>query len=228
MDWQILWQYRAAFLYGALTTLGLMIPAVVFGTILGGALMFARRSHNPIARFLAIGYIWFLRPVPFYTILLWVYYAFPELITIRLPAFIAAFLALMLNMAAFVSENMRAAIEAVPRDQFEAAFVDGASEWQAMWHIVLPQGVRIMIPSMINEFITSGKLTSITAIIGVGELMNRAGAINASVFKPLGVYTMVAIVYFVIFLPLMIVAELYEGKLAAERRKRPTANGKGV
>ncbi|MFA4873272.1 MAG: amino acid ABC transporter permease [Patescibacteria group bacterium] len=207
-DWSIFWRYREAFLYGAFMTAALSVLTVVFGTILGAALALARKSRNPILRTLAGIYIVVFRAIPALVLILGIYYQVPFW-----TAFISAVIALALNLAAYAAENIRAGIETIPRNQIEAAAMEGATWWQTMWHIILPQAVRNMLPNLMGEWITSIKLTSLASVIGVGELVNRAASINAETFRPMEVYTALATMYLIIILPLELVGKRIERKL---------------
>jgi polar amino acid transport system permease protein len=215
-DWQVVWQYKQALLYGLLMTVWLSLLAIVLGTALGGALAFAKRSHNPIMRILASSYIEGLRAIPILVLLLWIHYVIPSISGVTLSAFTSAVVALVLNLAAFAAENIRAGLETVSEEQYEAGRLEGASEWQIVRYVVLPQAIRNMLPNLMDQWITSIKLTSLASVIGVGELLNRGGSIIGDTFRPLEVYTALAVMYLAVIIPLVFLARAYEKRLTAK------------
>jgi polar amino acid transport system permease protein len=206
-DWSIFWRYRDAFLYGAFMTIALSILVVLFGTILGATLAFARRSHNPVLRVLAILYVWSVRIMPPLVMIYWVYYGVPFW-----TAFTSGVAALALNLAAFASENIRAGLEAVPGEYIDEASMAGATKWQTIWYVILPLSKRNILPNLIGEWITSIKLTSLASVIGVRELMNQAASINAETFRPMEVFTVLTVYYFLIISPLDFFGKYLERK----------------
>ncbi len=217
-DWQVVWQFREAFLYGLLETCWLSLLAIFLGTSLGGVLVFARKSQNPILRFLSASYVMIFRTIPLLVLLLWIYYVTPLLLGITLSPIISAALGLLLNGSAFYAENIRAGLEAVPSSQRESSLALGMSSLQTTLRVVIPQAVRNMLPNLLNQYITTIKLTSLASVIGVAELVNRGGSIIASSFRPLEVYTALAGLYLIIILPLDFFAGRFERTLTGKGR----------
>lgn len=217
-DWQVVWQFRQAFFYGLLETCWLSLLAIILGTALGGVLVVARKSQNPILRFLSASYVVIFRTIPLLVLLLWIYYVTPLLLGVTLSPLTSAILGLLLNGAAFYAENIRAGLDAVPNSQRESALALGMSLWQTACRVIIPQAVRNILPNLLNQYITTIKLTSLASVIGVAELVNRGGSIIASSFRPLEVYTALAVLYLIIILPLDFLVGCFERTLTGKER----------
>src|SRR5262249_19209453 len=146
-----------------------------------------------------------------------IYYGLPQ-IGIRLNAFAAAILGLGLNYAASESENYRAGIQAIPRGQTEASQALGMTRWQGLRHIGLPQALRLVIPSVTNDFIAMFKDSSIVSVITMVELTKVYGMLAMSTYDYIGLGLMTAGIYFGLSYPASIFADWLERKLAYDRR----------
>ena len=120
---------------------------------------------------------------------------------------------LAFNAGAYLSEVFRGGIEAIDKGQMEAARSLGLSHGQAMRKVILPQAIKIMIPSMMNQFIIAVKDTSILTVIGVNELVQRGKIIVASNFRAFEVYGIIAIMYLILIGILMIASKNVERRL---------------
>ena len=110
----------------------------------------------------------------------------------------AGIICLSLNCGAYMAEIIRAGIESVDKGQMEAARSLGLPYWKAMSKVVLPQAIRTMIPSIINQFIITLKDTSILSVIGFPELVNTAKNVNANVMRALEVWFIVGVMYLIV------------------------------
>lgn len=219
-NWRIISLYKNVFVQGTLVTIGLAFFAIVFGSVLGVALAFLKRSHNPVLSYIAKIYIELFRAIPILVLLIWIFYVVPILFDWRISAFIAAVLALSLNLAAFVAETVRAGLESIPRNQFESGLVLGMTSRQVMTKIVIPQSVRNIIPNLMGLYITEFKNSSLASVIAVNELLHRSNILISETFRPLEIYTTVAVVYFIIIFPLVYLSRLAEHRLA--KADKPT------
>ena len=132
---------------------------------------------------------------------------------VTLTALQAGTICLALNCGAYMAEIIRAGIESVDRGQMEAARSLGMPYWRAMQRVVLPQAIRTMIPSIINQFIITLKDTSILSVIGFPELVNTAKNVVANTFMSFQTWTIVAVMYLVIITLLSRVARSMERRL---------------
>jgi cystine transport system permease protein len=174
------------------------IPLTLLSFALGLALglvtavtrLFAARPFVLLARF----YVWIFRGTPLLVQLFVIFYGLPSL-GILLDAFPAALIGFTLNVGAYTSEIVRAAISSVPRGQWEAAYSIGMSWSQAMRRTILPQATRVSVPPLSNTFISLVKDTSLAAAITVPELFQTAQRIVATTYEPLILYIEAALLY---------------------------------
>jgi cystine transport system permease protein len=143
---------------------------------------------------LARGYVWVFRGTPLLVQLFVIFYGLPS-IGILLDAFPAALIGFTLNVGAYSSEIIRAAISSVPKGQWEAAFSTGMTWRQAMLRTILPQAGRVAVPPLSNTFISLVKDTSLAAAITVPELFQSAQRIVATTYEPLILYIEAALIY---------------------------------
>lgn len=181
-------------LEGALTTVELSIVSLAIGFSLGLPLSIGRTFGPRLVRYICTAYIELVRGTPMLVQLLIVYYGLPDL-GIDLDRFPAACLAIGLNSAAYQAEYFRGALQAVPSGQSTAAQALGFTRWQSVRHVVLPQAMRLVIPSLSNECTYLVLYTSIAFAIAVPELFARGRIIISSEFKPLEVLFTVAAIY---------------------------------
>lgn len=219
-NWQIISSYKLVFVQGALITIELTFFAMIFGTALGIVIAFLKKSHNQIFSFIAKSYIELFRAIPILVVLIWIFYTVPILFDWQFSAFVAAVIALSLNLAAFVAETVRAGLESIPHNQFESGLALGMPPSQVMLKIIMPQAVRNMIPNLMGLYITELKNSSLASIIAVNELLHRSNILISETFRPLEIYTTVAIVYLIIILPLVHLSRQLEHRLA--KADKPT------
>ncbi|MCV0427935.1 MAG: amino acid ABC transporter permease [Roseibium sp.] len=152
--------------------------------------LFAPMPLVLVARF----YVWVFRGTPLLVQLFVIFYGLPS-IGILLDAFPAALIGFTLNVGAYSSEIIRAAISSVPKGQWEAAFSTGMTWRQAMTRTILPQAGRVAVPPLSNTFISLVKDTSLAAAITVPELFQSAQRIVATTYEPLILYIEAALIY---------------------------------
>ena len=161
---------------GAQITLEIFCVTLLLSLPLGLLVALCRISKLGPLRLLMEFYIWLMRGTPLMLQLLFVYFALP-MIGIKLSDLSAAFLAFVLNYAAYFAEIFRAGIQAVPRGQYEAARVLGMSYPLALRRIILPQVLRITLPPVSNETINLVKDTSLVYILAMNDLLRVARTI---------------------------------------------------
>jgi general L-amino acid transport system permease protein len=167
------------------------------------ALAVGRRSSLPVVRLLSTAFIEVVRAVPLITILFMASLLFPLLLPeeVRIENVIRAIGGIVLFSAAYVAENVRGGLQAIPRGQFEAAAAIGLRSWQTNLFIVLPQALRITIPANVGLFISLLKDTTLVVIIGLLELLGIGRAVLAQpewLGAAFEVYVFVAGVFFVL------------------------------
>lgn len=167
-------------------------------SILWGILVCAARiSSSPSLRNAAAFYISYFRGVPLLVQLLMFYYMLPH-IGLDLPAILAAILAVGMCSAAYTAEIVRGALQAIPRGQIEAAEALGIAPVWLWVRILVPQALRIGLPSLVNELILLVKVSSLASVVGVVELTRVAQNITGQTYRPLEIYIAAAAIYLVI------------------------------
>lgn len=163
----------------------------------------------------AIAYVEFIRGTPALMQLYYIFYVLP-FFGLTLPAIIAGIVGLSINYTAYLSEVYRAAIMSVPKVQVEAAESLGMTYWQSTWLVVIPQATRVALPPTVNYLLGLFKDTSLLSVITIQELMFRGLILGSLTFKYLTVFTVVAIMYFIICYPWALLATWLEHRLRAE------------
>lgn len=196
--------------------------ACILGLIFGIMSVLKSKVCNIIAQI----FVDVIRGVPMIVLAFYVYFGFPALVNgalnlspkFTLSALQAGTICLALNCGAYMSEIIRGGIQAVDKGQMEAARSLGLPYWKSMQKVVLPQAIRTMIPSIINQFIITLKDTSILSVIGFPELVNTAKNVNATVMRAFEVWTIVAVMYLVVITILSKVAKCVERRMARGRQ----------
>ena len=196
--WQVVKDTAWPMLRGTLKgTIPLTIVSFICGLVIALAAALARLSSYRMLDVPARIYISIIRGTPLLVQLFIVFFGLPE-IGIDLPSFVAACLALSLNVGGYAAEIIRASILAVPRGQFEAATTIGMDYWQSMRRIVLPQASRIAVPPLSNTLLSLVKDTSLASVVLVTELLREA-QVSASVStRFMALYCLAALYYWVI------------------------------
>jgi len=197
-------------LLGIPLTLGLTAAAFIVGTVAALPIALARLRHIPAVSAIALAWIEFFRTTPPLVHIVWAYYALPVIADIRLDAFSVVAGALACSTSAQMAEIFRGGILAVPRGQWDASQVLGLSPWQRLWRIVLPQTLRLILAPSCNTLVSLLKQSSLAAVIALPEIMNRGWILAAQNFRPIEVLTLVALIYFVLTWPLVLLAAALE------------------
>ena len=208
--WGLIWQ-------GLGVTVFYTVITVLAGLAIGLAAGILRTTAP---RWVAIplrGYIEVFRCTPLLVQLVWVYYALPVLIGVDMSATTACFLTLSLYAGSFYAEIFRGGIEAIDRGQWEAGQAIGMQQSRIFRRIILPQAIQVMIPALINQTIMQLKNTSLVSTVAVGDLLYQGSVITAASYRPLEVYTTIAVLYFVVLFPLTLVADQLERRMGAHR-----------
>ncbi len=209
-DFNVITPFLGAIAQGLQFTLEITVITVALGMTLGIIVAGARLSSVTAIRVITTAYIEIMRGTPMLVQLFWVYYALPIVTGIQLPAFESVVLALTLNVGAFYGEAFRSGIQAIPREQVETADVLGLRYVQRMRYVIVPQAFRIVLPVLISISISLFKDTSLVSTIGVNELFYTGRTISTDTYRPLEVFTAIAVVYFIIAFPVTLIMRRYE------------------
>ena len=195
-------------------TLKLMFVSGILGITLGLLLSLLRLSQNVWLRSLAGIYVTLMRGTPLLLQILFIYFALPPLLDLRLDAEPAGILALSLNCAAYLTEIFRAAIQSIDKGQMEAARALVMGYSLAMRRVILPQTFRRLLPPVVNEMSSLAKDTSLVSVISLGELLYVTQRLGAKYLRPWEVYFWAALGYLLIVIALSMLAGLLERRLA--------------
>ncbi|MFW9616407.1 amino acid ABC transporter permease [Aquabacterium sp.] len=205
---------------GTWITMELTLVSGVAGLIIGLLAALGKTSRVPPVRWLAGLFIWIIRGTPLLVQVLFVYFALPVLApSLRLSDFTSACIALALNVGAYNAEAIRAGLQAVPKGQHEAARSLGLSGWQTFLDIIFPQAMKISLPSLVNNFVSLLKDSSLAYAIGVVELTNVGNRIQAATFEPIPTLVTTASIYLVMTTLLTRISDAVEHRYDVEGRR---------
>ena len=207
-------RYTHLFVVGVGVTVAYTIGTVLLGLVLGLLIGLGRLSRSRLINIPLIALIEVFRCTPLLVQIIWFYYALPVILNIQVPATLAATLVLSFYTAAFYAEIFRGGIASIERGQWDAARAIGLRPWYVMRLVVLPQAVRRMVPPFLNQSIIQLKNTSLVSTIAVPDLLYQGMLITGDTFRPLEVYTVVAVIYFVLLFPMTRLVEWYEKRLS--------------
>lgn len=215
------------FLQGVKMTVLISILAILIGMVIGFFVCLMRLSKKgvigAVLRCISGIYVWIIRGTPMIVQAFIVYFGMPQVIGKFIPGFkidsyTAGLITLSLNAGAYLSEVFRGGIQAIPKGQTEAARSLGLSKAKTMIKVVLPQAVKVAIPSMVNQFIITIKDSSILSVIGLADLVNRAKVYVGSSYQFFATYIMVAVYYLVIISVLMVISNYLEKRMSYEHK----------
>jgi polar amino acid transport system permease protein len=201
-------------LSGIYWTLLVTVASLSVGMVIGLIVGLCRLSRRPVIAAPAAAYVEVFRNTPALVQLIWVYYCLPILTGINMSAVISCTLALAVNGAAYIAEIFRGGIQSIDRGQVEAARTLGMSHLQTMRKVVLPQAFRRMIPPFVNESVALLKFSSLVSVLGVADLTYQAQVLSTTTFRPIEIFTFIAVVYFGLCTLLSYSARRLEQRLA--------------
>lgn len=201
-------------LSGLLVTVEIAVISLILAVILGIILGIFSISNAKILKSIATVYIYIIRGTPLMIQALFLFFGVGQALSIKFDPMVAAIITLTINASAYMAEIFRAGIQAVDNGQMEAARCLGLSYTKAMKKVILPQAIKIMIPSIINQFIVTIKDTSILSVISIRELTLSGQIIIARNFKPLQMYAIMAVMYFILITLLTIASGYIERRLS--------------
>lgn len=193
----------------------ILLALISFALALVIGIIFGLMAVSPIKalRMIASIYVDVIRGIPMMVLALFIYFGLSDAIGVTIPDFAAGVITLTLNASAYIAEIVRGGINAVPAGQTEAARSLGLSYMRTMQKIVLPQAIRIMIPSFVNQFVISLKDTTIISVIGIVELLQTGKIIVARTMQTTNVYLIIALMYLILITALTKLAKNLEKKV---------------
>jgi polar amino acid transport system permease protein/polar amino acid transport system substrate-binding protein len=201
-------------------TLLLTLLSLIFAMVIGLIFALMNVGRNRILNLIGTAYVDAVRGVPLIVLAYFIYFGVPSGVNMiftdaafKLTALQAGTIALAMNCGAYMAEIIRAGIESVDKGQMEASRSLGLSYGKSMRLVVLPQAIRTMVPSIINQFIITLKDTSILSVIGFPELTNMGKTIVGSTFKSLQTWAIVGIMYMIVIVTLSKIAKRLERRI---------------
>jgi len=200
-------------------TVLLTLMALIFAMIIGLLFALCNVSRNKALNMIGTIYVDAIRGVPLIVLAFFIYFGVPQgfrllgINNFRLPALQAGTIALAMNCGAYMAEIIRAGIQSIDKGQMEASRSLGLNYQITMKKVILPQAFRVMIPSIINQFIITLKDTSILSVIGYPELTNMGKTISGNTFLSLQTWAIVGILYMIVIITLSKFAKKIERKI---------------
>jgi polar amino acid transport system permease protein len=213
--WDTVWNSLDFLMSGLQMTLFLSAVTLMLAMFLGLVLAGLDMSRWRTLRWIGVSFGEIIRNTPILVQLLWVYYVLPIVFAVRIDAVTALIIGLSIYQASFISEVYRSGIQAVPKGHREAAQVLGLTPAQSFRRIVLPQAIRMTLPPLASNFVQLIKFSSLGAVISVNEITRRGMELSSSTFRPLEIFTFIAVVYFFICWPLAMAIRYWEHRLAS-------------
>ena len=198
LDFSVVWEYRVVLMKGMGLTLVLTACAAVLGLLFGTLLAIASQSPIAILRWAVAAFVEIWRNTPLLVQLIWIHYALPLVTGINTTALESGVLAIVLQASAYFTEIVRGGIDSVAKGQWEASHSLALPARVRWLKIILPQAIRTMIPPLVNLTISFFKGTAILSILHVSELMTVTNRISNVTFKPIELFSFIAILYFIV------------------------------
>jgi polar amino acid transport system permease protein len=228
-SWQLflVGQYPNGPLGGLVITFVLSVLGLVLSLPFSIVIALARTSRVPTFRVPALVLVYVIRGVPLIMLIFWAYFVVPIVVGRTVSGFTTMACTLVIYESVYMSDVVRAGIEALPRGQTDAARSLGLSYMAAVRYVILPQALFNMIPAMVSQFVSIIKETSLASVISVHEVTFSANQINANLLtKPLQVYVILALTYFSLCFSLSRLAHWIEKRVVQRRSidaQRPQA-----
>jgi polar amino acid transport system permease protein len=208
-----------ALLLGLKVTLELAIAANIIGVVFGFVLCLLVMSRWAIVRWPAQLFVEFFRCTPALLQIVWFFYCIPMLVDVYIDPITTGVIALGLNLTAFNAEAYRAGVQAVPKEHLDASVALGLRPWQRTLFVVLPQSLRSAMPVLMTNGIGSLQQSALVSIVAIADLMYVAKGLATQAYRPLETYSVVALIYFALSVPIARLVHVIErGQDAAVQR----------
>ena len=194
-EWSVIFESIPALMQGAKLTVLISIAGLVGGTLVGLLFGLMRAYGNLPLSAIGLVYVGLVRGTPIVVQVMFIYFALPVLMDIRVNPITAAVTSIVVNAGAYIAEIVRGAFLSVPKGLKEAGLALGLPNWKVLAFVIGPVAVRRMMPPLGNQFIVSLKDTSLFIVIGVGELTRQGQEIMAANFRAVEIWSTIAIIY---------------------------------
>lgn len=214
-DWLMVWNYKDTFILGFINTLQTAVVGILLALIIGIIIGLMGVSEKRIFRLINRIYVEFIQNTPLLLQICALYYAL-SFSGYKIGILITGIISLGIYHGAYMAEVIRAGIGSIPKGQFEAAYSQGFSYIGTMYHIILPQSIKIILPPMVNQVVNLIKNTSCLYIIGGSDLISLTysfvtGATTGGAYAP--AYLVSGLLFFIICFPLSTLAGVWEANL---------------
>ena len=213
LDFNQIVPYIPFILKGIWVTLKFVIISIIFGFLVGTILSLFKISHNRALNWIGDIYTSIFRGTPLILQLMIIYFAIPQLTGYDISPFLSSILAFGLNSSAYVSEIIRAGIQAVDKGQTEAAQALGIPYRLMMKDLILPQAFKNILPALMNEFITLTKESALVSTIGYLDLMRRAQVVGADTYRNFEPLIFVGLIYWILVMVLTMAGKIVERRM---------------
>jgi polar amino acid transport system permease protein len=188
-EWDIVWDNLDVLWRGLLITIQLAVGGMAVALVLGLVVVSCRMARSPLLSALGRAYIWFMRGVPLFVFLFWIYYGLARTANIVFGAFTAGLLALGLTGSGYMAEIYRGGLQSVDPGQREAGLAIGLGRMTTFRRVVFPQAIRIILAPTVNLFVGLLKGATIIGVLGVADMFYFAKIESLRTFKPFELYT---------------------------------------
>ncbi|AJJ62356.1 glutamine ABC transporter permease GlnP [Yersinia aldovae] len=212
-EWSAIWPAIPILLEGAKLTLWISVLGLLGGLIIGVVAGFARAYGGWLSRNIALVFIELIRGTPIVVQVMFIYFALPMMMPMRIDPLTAAIVTIMINSGAYIAEITRGAVLSIHNGFREAGLALGLSKRDTLRYVIAPLALRRMLPPLGNQWIVSIKDTSLFIVIGVAELTRQGQEIIAGNFRAMEIWSAVAVIYLIITLALSFVLRRLERKL---------------
>ena len=205
-------------LRGTLITIEISVLSMIFAVLIGLAVALIRSWNVPVLSTVLGFYVEIWRATPLVVQLLILYFSLPD-IGISLPAFAAGVIGLSLNLGAYLSEVFRAAITSIDKGQTQAGLALGLTKWLTFYKIILPQALRISLPTLGGYFISLLKDSSLVSFISINDLLRQGTIEIATTFRTMEIYIIVAFIYCILSFTSSKLSKIIEFRLTPEYQR---------
>jgi polar amino acid transport system permease protein len=199
---------------GLVVSVELTILSIAIGLTLGFAIALLQMSPIRLVALVATGFVEFFRCTPAIIQIIWIYYCVPIFFDVFISPFASGLLALSLNLAAFNAEAYRSTIQAIPRDHIDAGIALGLTPIQRAINIIFPQSFLMAVPVLITNGVGVFQQSALVSVVAIADLMYQGKMLATQTYRPIETLTMVAVIYFVVALPITLSAKVVEGKIS--------------
>ncbi|WP_404680809.1 glutamine ABC transporter permease GlnP [Raoultella terrigena] len=208
-----IWESLPLLLQGLQLTLLISMVGLAGGFIIGLLAGTCRALGSAIAKTVSLIFVELIRGTPIMVQVMFIYFALPMLLPVRIDPITAAIVTIIINSGAYIAEITRGAILSINKGFKEASLAMGLSQRATLWYVIMPLALRRMIPALGNQWIISIKDTSLFIVIGVAELTRQGQEIIAGNFRALEVWTAVALIYLAVTLCLSFLLKRLEKRI---------------